>query len=238
MVQEVKLRKTMLCLANSRKMAGRCLAGKEMNGSKISGWIRPVSGREHQEISVADRRYKDGTLTSLLDIVFIPMLEAKPGTYQSENYLIADQYYWQKMGSATWEQIEKSLDAVPGALWTNGHSSGSGQNDRIPEADAAKLTSSLLLVKPEQAKIVVAPKGDPNAPEKRSVRVRFVLNKLPYNLGLTDAVIEEKYLKGKNGTFPVADAILCVSLGEPFNGFVYKLGAALITRDRVGKSDG
>ncbi len=79
--------------------------------------------------------------------------------------------------------------------------------------------------------------GNPNYPQKRSVRAQFLLNEVPYNLGLTDALMERKYLQGKDGTFPVADGLLCVSLGEPFKGHVYKLAAALITPDRVGKSD-
>lgn len=228
--------KTMICLANSRKMSGRCLAGRDFKNGKSGNWIRPVSSREHQEISVGDRRYKDGALAELLDVVTIPMIKALPGTYQQENYLIADQYYWTKKGAATWEQIEQCLDKVSGPLWINGYSSGGGVNDRVPEAEAKKLTSSLLLVQPDKVQVVVAPKGDPNAPEKRSVRVRFVLNGQQYDIGLTDAAMEEKYLKGKNGTFPIDKAILCISLGEPFKGYVYKLGAALITPDRVGKS--
>jgi len=196
-----------------------------------------VSDRPHEEISESDRRYKDGQTAKLLDIVSIPMIKAKPSTYQSENYLIADQFYWTKSGVATWEQIEKAVDSVVGPLWFNGCSSSNGANDRIPEAEAAKLTSSLLLIKPTDLKIVVAPKGDPNAPEKRSVRARFALNGLPYNLGLTDPAMETAYLKGKNGTFPIAEGLLCISLGEPFKGHVYKLAAALITSDRVGKND-
>jgi hypothetical protein len=201
MPQEVKYTKKILCLANSRKMSGRCLAGKESSNNKFGSWVRPVSGREHEEISESDRRYKDGQTAKLLDLVSIPMIEAKPGTYQSENYLIADQYYWTKSGVATWAQIEKAVDLVAGPLWRNGYSSSNGANDRIPEAEAAKLTSSLLLIKPTDLKIVVAPKGDPNAPEKRSVRARFALNGLPYNLGLTDHAMETAYLKGANAEF-------------------------------------
>jgi hypothetical protein len=237
MADDPKYTKTILCLANSRKMSGRCVAGKEITGSTTGAWIRPVSAREHQEISVADRRYEDGHSVSLLDVVSIPMIAPKPDMHQSENHLIADQYYWAKTSTATWPQIEKALDSVPGALWINGFSSGSGMNDRIPEDRRAQLAGSLLLIKPTSLKVIVAPKGDPNAPQKRSVRAQFVLNGTTYNFGLTDAFMEKKYLQGKNGTFPVEGAILCISLGEPFGGYIYKLAAALITPDRLGKSD-
>jgi hypothetical protein len=237
MAQEPKYNKTILCLANSRKMSGRCLAGKEITGSKTGAWVRPVSVREHQEISEGDRRYKDGHTANLLDIILIPMLDPRPGTYQSENHLIADRYYWKKIGTATWDQIQKALDTDAAPLWIDGFSSNGGDNDRIPEDRATKVKGSLLLVKPTDLKIIVAPKGDPNAPDKRSVRARFALKGGTYDLGLTDAAMETKYLKGKNGTFPITDAVLCISLGEPFKGYVYKLAAALITPDRVGKSD-
>jgi len=42
----------MVCLANSRKLNGRCIAGKELEaGNAVRSWIRPVSKRENQAVS-------------------------------------------------------------------------------------------------------------------------------------------------------------------------------------------
>src|SRR4051812_9295660 len=41
--------KTIDCLANPRKLSGRCLAGKEPSGSSVGQWIRPVSARATEE---------------------------------------------------------------------------------------------------------------------------------------------------------------------------------------------
>ena len=237
MPQEPKYTKTILCLANSRKMSGRCLAGKEIGGDKIGPWVRPVSARPHEEISEEERRYEDGHTASLLEIVSIPMLEPRPGTFQSENHLIADEYYWTRKAKATWAQVAGAVDNVQGQLWVNGSSTYNGCNDQVPEAEAIKLKGSLLLVKPSTLSIEVAPEGGVYAPAKRRVRADFSLNGLNYNFVLTDAAMERKFLKGADGSFPVKDALLCLSLGEVFQAHAYKLAAALITPDRVGQND-
>ena len=47
--------KRIVCLANSRKLNGRCLAGKEFGGKGVGTWIRPVGAREHGEVSEYER---------------------------------------------------------------------------------------------------------------------------------------------------------------------------------------
>ena len=54
-----------------------------------------------------------------------------------------------------------------------------------------------------------------------------------YNIGVTDPVIERQYFGQPNGEYAVADAILCISLGELHEGYAYKLVAAIITPERV-----
>ena len=40
-----------VCLANSRKISGRCIAGKIISEKR---WIRPISSRDSEEISEED----------------------------------------------------------------------------------------------------------------------------------------------------------------------------------------
>jgi hypothetical protein len=87
-------------------------------------------------------------------------------------------------------------------------------------------------------KIFVGPQGGQFAPNRRRVRAIFNFKGAPYTLDLTDAVKETEYLLGENGTFPVQNAILCVSLGEAYKGDAYKLAAALITQDRLESANG
>src|SRR5215469_11888402 len=98
----VNYRKTILCLANSRKISGRCVAGKEIENEQIGGWVRPVSGRPNAELSEYDRRYENGTDPKILDIVRIPMIEPRPHAFQTENHLIDENVYWTLVGRGGW----------------------------------------------------------------------------------------------------------------------------------------
>ena len=43
--------KRIVCLANSHKLTGRCVAGKELRDGRSVTWIQPVSARENEEVS-------------------------------------------------------------------------------------------------------------------------------------------------------------------------------------------
>ena len=141
-------RKTIVCLANSRKTSGRCIAGKIIESNQ---WIRPVSNRETEEISIEESRYKDGQTPNLLDIITIPIKEYKPTLFQRENYLIDDGYYWGKKGTF-YDRLDILLD-TPIDLWGTQSSSYYGRYDRIPEEICARYEHSLYLVKPQSLEI-------------------------------------------------------------------------------------
>lgn len=225
-------RKKIVCLANSRKMSGRCIAGKEVLDSGYGKWIRPISRRETAEISEEEMRFVNGVTPKPLDIIEIPMIEYKPNEYQVENHVIDDQNYWVKFGQLNGADIPELLDVVADTLWLNGHSSYNGINDKIPAQDARNnITNSLVLLKPERLSISVDMEGpDPNR-AKRKIRAFFTLNGHPYRLTVTDPKIEREYLKRINGTYSVQskNVYICVSIGEPFEGYCYKLVAAIIS---------
>jgi len=41
----MSITKRIVCLANSRKMRGRCIAGRELLPDNVGPWVRPVSDR-------------------------------------------------------------------------------------------------------------------------------------------------------------------------------------------------
>lgn len=94
--------KTILCLANSRKPGGRCVVGKEVLEDGYGEWIRPVSARSSEEISLIEMRFKDGQCPQVLDIISVPMAKPKPHMHQSENHLIDNGCHWVKVGAVGW----------------------------------------------------------------------------------------------------------------------------------------
>ncbi|MGH3995945.1 MAG: dual OB domain-containing protein, partial [Pseudonocardiaceae bacterium] len=99
--------KCIVCLANSRKLNGRCIAGKELVKGRPAQWIRPVSSRDHQEVSEYERQYKDGTDPENLDIIDIPLLDAHPQEYQQENWLLDPNQYWSKVERFQFDKLSE-----------------------------------------------------------------------------------------------------------------------------------
>ena len=138
--------KRIVCLANSRKRGGRCVAGKVMQSDgRSAGWLRPVSARDDEEVSPRERCYADGGEPQILDVIDVPLLSPRPKTYQRENWLLDPNRRWAKVGRATWNDLRAMTDRDE-PLWINGHSARGGQNDRIPLAETAAIDNSLRLI--------------------------------------------------------------------------------------------
>jgi hypothetical protein len=226
--------KTIVCLANSRKPpSGRCIAGREYHSGKFGEWVRPVSERDTREVSEEERRYEDGTDPKVLDIVSITMKQPLPHDHQQENHLLDDGYYWAKSGRLSWADLLTAVDGPSGPLWENGHSTRHGLNDQVPQARVAIYTQSLYLVHPENLRIVVGVDDNSPYPNRRRVRAHFKLGPATYHLMITDTPVEREFFAKKDGQYPVEEALICVSLAEPFNGYAYKLAAAVITPERA-----
>ena len=219
--------KTFICLANSRKTSGRCIAGKEVLLDGIGDWIRPVSARLTGELSEEERRFENGGDPRILDVVEVVMIEHRPHGYQVENHLIDDRYYWRLERRVGWADVLSCLDKVGMHLWTNNSSSYNGTHDRISEAEAAGIRSSLNLVRVDDLAVKVAVEGAEFGNGKRKVRACFSLNREFYRVAITDPVVERRYLAREDGTYDVGEAVLCVSLGELYDGYAYKLVAAI-----------
>ena len=124
-----------LCLANSKKMSGRCVAGREVLDSGPGAWIRPVSARPTEEVSEDERQYRNGSDPRLLDVIDVPLIRAAPHACQTENWLLDPDYYWSRVRQVGWAELQHYVED-PATLWTNDRSTYNGANDEILQADA------------------------------------------------------------------------------------------------------
>ncbi|GAB2805092.1 dual OB domain-containing protein [Dyella kyungheensis] len=224
--------KKILCLANSKKMAGRCIAGRQIVNGTAGPWIRPISDRPTQEVSEYERQYADGTDPRVLDIINVPLVEHQPHACQTENWLLEPHEYWEKVGQASWLEAENFAES-PRTLWHNGDHTVHGLNDRVATALADALPQSLHLIRVPAVELRIFAPGANRGVPKRKVQAKFAYNGVNYWISVTDPHLERQYLARENGTYPLGESLVCVSLGEPFEGHRYKLAAAIIQRAQV-----
>lgn len=221
------LTKRIVCLANSRKMSGRCLAGKEVGNAESPGsWVRPVSDREHGTVSENERQYAGGSEPAVLDVVEVPLLNYHPTNYQTENWRLDPGRIWKKVGSVEWHDLQELADE-PAPLWVNKDSSRYGVNDCVSLADTVPLTGSLRLINVESLIVVVSEPARPSA-NFPILRGRFNYCGEDYCFRITDPESESGSVDLVYGEYRVGERYLTVSLGEPFEGHAYKLIAAII----------
>lgn len=223
--------KDIICLANSRKLSGHCVAGREVSGKSIGPWIRPVSAKKTGELSGLDVRFQDGKHPEMLDIIRIKFIRPISHGYQTENHEIESSFYWEKKGKIEWTNVQLMAENVSGQLWLNADSSYHGENDRVSEHAASTINSSLKLIMVDDFRVRVLAEGAAFGNSSLKVRGSFTCSGFSYSLMITDPVAEADFRNRGVGAYEVGRAVLCISLGEPHEGFAYKLIAGVILPD-------
>ena len=215
-----------LCLAYSRKLAGRCVAGVRTDDGR---WIRPVSTSPDGTLFDYDCRLDSGSGPRLLDVIRVPLGHPRPTHYQPENWVLAAGR-WKHVARLTTKQALPMLDRAA----VRGPELLGNRRDKLQEASLRRTpaVSSLALVQPNSVEWVVGQ----SAGRRRQIRAAFVLDGVLYNLVLTDPAWESKleglgygvYPHNAAGIRPGDRILFTVSLGEPFRGYCYKLVAAVL----------
>jgi hypothetical protein len=162
----------------------------------------------------------------LLDIILVELAEHRPQSCQPENYTVVDSRNWVRVGTLPASEVPRLCDPVD-SLWINGYSSHNGINDRMPvELTDGGLSNSLLFIQPNHLRVTV----EEGSRLLKKVRAKFEYHSVRYWLTVTDPEIENQYLKKDLGEYAIGegDSFLCVSIGEPHEGFRYKLVAGII----------
>lgn len=216
---------TFICLANSRKNAGRCIAGKAFYNGSYSKWIRPVTSRPSHALEAAEHRVITGEDSKLLDILAVQLLEPRANEHQQENWLMNVSIPLTKVGEFSATDLYKLLD-WPIFLWNLGSSSGSGLNDRVPYGEISAIQNSLYLIQVEDFRIERFFEVHPY--NRVTTRGAFSYNGQEYRLKITDPVYEAEFNKKPAGVYEINQAVITLSLGEAFNDNCYKLIAGII----------
>ena len=222
--------KRIVCLANSFKHGGRCVAGKEsLPDGQFGKWIRPVS--EKGEIPENKIRYVVGGAPRLLDVIDVPVIEARPANHQRENWLIDSTRRWKFVRRVHPNMLEPlRLEDAFESLWVNSYSSSTGLNNRVPESSTSNIRDSLRLIWTDNLNLSVSEHFG-----KRIVQGGFRYLGVDYSLRVTDPVITGQCMEKPVGDYTIGGRYVTVSLGGVFDdGNCYKLIAAIMDPREVG----
>jgi hypothetical protein len=218
----------LVCLANSRKLGGRCVAGLRMRGKqvKVGDWVRPVSRSEHGEVPIP--QYADGREMHLGDVVVFQEGPAvrHPHGYQPENVDFSGS--WRREGKVTWSTLCRLAESGQ-EPWPGGASSSMGRNDRFLLEQAPSVRKSLTLQRVDDLELIVQQNPYSSAWD---VRGQFSIGGSTLRLKVTDPVVEAR-LQSTRRSESIGDALVCLSLGEPYQGYVYKLLAGVLQESHL-----
>ena len=218
-----------VCLANSYKFGGRCVAGVELcPGRNFGHWIRPVTNRSGRAINRFEQTCTDDTGIELLDVLDIDFGNAIPEGHQPENILINPQRRWVKIGRLQLDDLAPILHCGHEPLWPHTESTGNGRNDKISANNLRHISSSLSLVRPARA-IVRVLQSPYKMRGKLDVRVRFNWGREQNDLQLTDPKKRDYQDRGL-GEYNLNNPAMCISIAEIFESqnAAFKLVAGLM----------
>lgn len=202
-----------VCLANSIKIGGRCIAGIELdnrNNPKIQSghpkWIRPISRMGHGEVNIQLVSH-----ISLLDVVELEVTDSPENLgCQSENIYFNEDSL----------RIGGTLDFNNLNNFCSRQSLIFGNRGKAVSEDVINdLTYSLMLIKTGQFEIIL---------HDNKLRMTFVYEGNEYDLPITDPTFYTAHLKNRKLLKDVDFLYLCISLGVEHNGWHSKLIAGVI----------
>jgi hypothetical protein len=201
-----------ICLANSKKFKGRCLAGKLYTHGRIGDWLRPVSNRPDDSLNKLERQVGKDSEPQLLDILEFGIKKSISSGHQVENWLINPNRLMVRTGKISPTALLTAIDK-PINLWHTGKSSKTyGKNDLVPESRIADSNCSLYLIKIEKLQIQVITNN--YGYESRQVRGEFTYVGAEYNLVVTDPLIDSEYKAKPDGIYEIRNLLLTISLAE------------------------
>jgi len=230
--------KRIVVLANSIKKHARCVAGRDVgvgSGLTTGGWVRPISGESEGELEPRHMRVNDNRPLKVLAIVDVPVTHRMRDPVHPEDWIVDATRSWKRVGQLTPGNVEE-FEEYPIDLWLESPSN----TDRATGAFLRKRPKhqSLYLVRPSELRIELSfVHNQFKKVDQKRTRAKFSYCRHEYEMGLTDPIFTDRYctafpsLGAKPSTVrpPYQDeCLLCVSLTPEFNGYHYKVVAAIL----------
>lgn len=217
--------KFFICLANSYKRGGRCVAGVEIdyrdlndwtivkNIDSIPKWIRPIAPTQFGEIPESSAfNCNCFSIVKLTDATPCPHNMHTEDTSYSRMFSIG-------CIQPTREIIDKLLDTA--------HRSPFGNHGKALKADKETGNNySLMLIRPENAVAF-----EEEIFGKLRVKIEFSYNDFSYSLPVTDPFFLQFFRKSNEKRIELSDIYLVLSLGLEYEGWHHKLIASVIQLD-------
>ena len=215
--------KYFICLANSYKHGGRCIAGIEIafnsEGKLVivrhpdgrPCWIRPVSNEP--DGAIPNEIAQDIKLFSVIKLKDAIPIDTKPHVEDTK-------YSQMECRHGHFVQNEELLKLC---LDRKHQNIFYFQGKAIRAEMVGRLDYSLMFIHPDNPQVYI----DENR-EKSKYRMKFTYYGSSYDFPITDPVFLEEFKKNPDRYSQLPDLYLTLSLGLEFEGFHYKLVAAVI----------
>lgn len=217
------MEKYFICLANSYKHGGRCIAGIEVVPQSDGSlgivrhddgrprWIRPVSMSANGEIpNHLAESFKIFSLVKLTDV------EPCPDNAHTEDVHCTRMEICPFELSPTKDFLNQLIDTQHQAVFYF-------RGKSIPTTIIDRLDYSLMLIHPDNA-CAYCDEGRENS----KYRMKFTYNGSNYDFPITDPVFLEQFKKSPDSYADLDGVYLVLSLGIAFEGFHYKLVATVL----------
>jgi hypothetical protein len=217
------MEKYFICLANSYKHGGRCIAGIEVVSQSDGSldiarhddgrprWIRPISMSVNGEIpNHLAETFKIFSLVKLTDV------EPCPDKAHTEDVHCSRMEICPSELSPTNDFLDQLIDTRHQAVFYF-------RGKAIPATIIDRLDYSLMLIHPDS----VCAYCDEER-ENSKYRMKFSYYGSNYDFPITDPVFLEQFKKNPDCYTDLKDVYLVLSLGIEFEGFHFKLVATVV----------
>lgn len=208
-----------ICLANSKKCGGRCVAGIKLeetdtkfeivqNGSNPK-WIRPVSNTGYGEVPTAIAQN-----INLLDVIKFNSAGECPDGYQSENVYFTNNTVEKISTIGSTSKNLRQLTSNYPDLFGN-------QGKAVSEDVIDYVDHSIFLIRAKKFTVFIKP-------ETNKLRIKFNYNGTVCDLPVTDIKFDQAYRLNNHIMDNIRHLYLTISLGVEHNGWHTKLIAGVI----------